>query len=114
LSYADAVTPAERLTALCDADPAAIVAARADGDALARDLGGELALRWRIAFVRALMAAPPDGDAVREAYGELVDQYRDDEHAMERVRALGDEIHPLEVDGKLPSALVARSDRRKR
>ena len=28
------------------------------------------------------MAAPPDADAVRELYGELVDRYRDDAGAL--------------------------------
>jgi hypothetical protein len=106
-----------RLTAIverCEADPSKIVAARAEGDALAIDLGGDLALRWRIAVVRSVMANPPDGDAVRELYGELVDRYRDDPARMAALRPLGDEIRRLEAAGALPSALVARSERRPR
>ena len=98
----------------CEADPAAVAPVRADGDALAEAVGGDLALRWRIAAVRAVIAAPPDGDAVREAYGELVDRYRDDPARLARLRPLGDEIRRREADGTLPSALVARSDRRSR
>lgn len=64
--------------------------------------------------VRALIADPPDGDAVREAYGELVDRYREDPVGMAQLKALGDEIRKLEAEGTLPSAMVARSDRRKR
>jgi hypothetical protein len=108
---------ASRLIALverCEADPAAVAPAEADGDALAEAVGGDLALRWRIAVVRALIAAPPDGDAVREAYGELVDRYRGDPARLARLRPLGDEIRRLEADGTLPRALVARSDRRSR
>ncbi len=108
---------ASRLAALverCEADPAAAAAARPEGDALADEVGGELALRWRITIVRALVAAPPDGDAVREAYGELVDRYRDDRAALATLRPLGDHIRRLEAEGTLPSALVARSDRRSR
>lgn len=108
---------ASRLTALverCEADPAAVAAARADGDALAEVVGGDLALRWRIAVVRALIADPPDGDAVREAYGELVDRYRDEPERLAKLRPLGDEIRRLEAAGTLPSVLVARSDRRPR
>ena len=96
---------ASRLAALverCERDAAAVEAAREEGDALAEAVGGDPALRWRIAVVRALIAAPPDGDAVREAYGELVDRYRDVPDRLARVRPLGDEI------------LVARSDRRPR
>lgn len=97
-----------------EADPAAISAARAEGDALAIEVGGDLGLRWRIAVMRAVMAAPPDGDAVRELYGELVDRYRDDPDRLASLRPLGDEIRRLEADGALPSALVARSARPRR
>ena len=104
--------PRARLTELCDADPATLVGKREQGDALAADVGGELALRWRITFVRALIANPPDSDAVREAYGELVDLYRDDKAALATIKPLGDEIRRRESEGTLPSVLVARSNRR--
>ena len=78
------------------------------------EVGGALALRWRLAVVKALIASPPDGDAVREAYGELVDRYRGDPDGLARLRPLGDEIRRLEADGTLPSALVVRSERRPR
>jgi hypothetical protein len=103
-----------RLTALigrCEADPATL-SARAEGDQLADKLGGELALRWRIAVMRALIVAPPDSDAVREAYGELVDRYRDDKASLAVIRPIGDEIRRKESEGTLPSAMVARSNRR--
>lgn len=108
---------ASRLTALlerCEADAAAVAASRADGDALAEAVGGDLALRWRVAVIRAVIADPPDGDAVREAYGELVDRYRGEPARLAMLRPLGDEIRRLEADGTLPSALVVRSDRRPR
>jgi hypothetical protein len=97
----------------CEADLREAVAQRLLGDALAADVGGELALRWRLAVLRGLMADPPDGDAVREAYGELVDRYRDDPECLAVVKPLGDEIRRLEAAGALPSALVVRSDRRR-
>lgn len=109
--------PASRLVALierCERDAAAAADAGPEGDALADAVGGDLALRWRIAALRAVIAAPPDGDAVREAYGELVDRYRDDPARLATLRPLGDEIRRLEADGTLPRALVARSDRRPR
>jgi len=121
------MTEQARLAALAariEADPAALPAARDEGDGLAEQLDGEpdgqadgphdaeLALRWRMAVVRAVMAAPPDGDAVRELYGELVDRYRDHPARLAALRPLGDEIRRLEADGTLASSLVARSDRR--
>ena len=97
----------------CERDASRAADARAEGDALADEVGGELALRWRIAALRAVIAAPPDGDAVREAYGELVDRYRDDPAGLALLRLLGDEIRRLEADGTLARSLVARSDRRR-
>lgn len=107
----------EMLAALveqCEADPVSMVEVRSRGDELAEEVGGDLALRWRIAVVRAVIADPPDGDAVREVYGELIDRYRGEPARLAQLRALGDEIHRLETEGALPSALVARSDRRKK
>ncbi|MBL0220680.1 MAG: hypothetical protein IPQ07_43285 [Myxococcales bacterium] len=107
----------QRLHALVDqgeAEPSSVLPARAEGDALATELEDALALRWRILVVRALMAHPPDGDAVRECYGELVDHYRDDPARLAILRPIGDEIRRLEASGELPSAMVARSDRRKK
>ena len=100
------------LVARGEADGSAAVAERAHGDELAADVGGELALRWRLAVLRGLMADPPDGDAVRELYGELVDRYRDDAESLAIVRPIGDEIRKLEAAGELPSTLVARSERK--
>jgi hypothetical protein len=107
---------ADRLIALaerCAADPRALAAQRETGDALAEQVGGDVALRWRITVVRALIAAPPDPDAVREAYGELVDRYRDDAAALATIKPLGDEIRRRESDGSLPSSMVVRSERRR-
>jgi hypothetical protein len=121
------MTAQARLAALAariEADPTVLDAARAEGDALAAEAdrtddsdgsdggGGDTALRWRIAVLRAVIAAPPDGDAVRELYGELVDRYRDQPVRMAAVRPLGEDIRRLEADGTLASSLVARSDRR--
>lgn len=108
---------ASRLLALverCESAPGDLAALRVDGDALADDLGGPLALRWGIAVVRAVMAAPADGDAVREAYGELVDRWRHAPEHLATLRPLGDDIRRLEADGTLPSTLVARARRPRR
>jgi len=104
----------QSLVERCERDLGETAAARKAGDALAGTVGGELALRWRIAVLRGLMADPPDGDAVRELYGEIVDRYRDDPAGLASVKPLGDEIRKLEAAGALPSTMVARSDRRKR
>jgi len=103
-----------RLTALVqsvDSDPSKLD--REAGDKLADEVGGDLALRWRMGVVKALMAAPPDPDSVREAYGELIDRYRGDEAALAVIKPLGDEIKRRESDGSLPQTMVARSSRRK-
>jgi hypothetical protein len=119
-TIAATVTAHARLAALAariEADPAALAAARADGDALAdaaESGDGELVLRWRIAVLRAVMAAPPDDDAVRELYGELVDRYRDQPDRLAALRPIHDEIRRLEAAGTLPRSLVVRSDRRRR
>jgi hypothetical protein len=68
--------------------------------------------RWRLAVLRAVIAAPPDGDAVRELYGELVDRYRDRPEGLAALRPLGEEIRRLEAKGTLARSLVVRSDRR--
>ncbi|MEO7736214.1 MAG: hypothetical protein ABIY55_34970 [Kofleriaceae bacterium] len=111
------MTAQARLAALAariEADPAAVAASRGDGDALADqpalDAGDE-ALRWRIAVVRAVMAAPPDGDEVRELYGALVDHYRDQPARLAELRLLGDEIRRREAEGTLARSMVARSKR---
>jgi hypothetical protein len=105
------------LAARIEADPGALAAVRRDGDALAGrpELSDDgVALRWRIAVVRAVMAAPPDRDAVRELYGELVDRYRAQPARLAELRPLGDEIRRRETEGTLPRSLVARSTRRSR
>lgn len=108
---ADSAARLKELIGRLEADPA-VLAERDAGDALAAEVGGELALGWHLAVVRAVMVAPQDGDVVREAYGELVDRYRDDKAALAVIRPLGDEIRRRESDGSLASVLVARSDRR--
>ena len=111
------MTAAQRLHALvarCEDDLAAVAKERANGDALADDVGGPDALRWRLVVLRALIAEPPEDDSVREVYGELYDRYRDEPDALAEIKPLGDEIRRLEATGALPSALVVRSDRRKR
>lgn len=108
---------ADRLATLvtrAEADIASVAAQRQAGDALALEVDGELALRWRIAVLRSLMAHPPDADAVREAYGELIDRYRGTPAHLAALKALGEDIRKLEAAGALPRTLVARSARPRR
>ena len=110
----DAASKLHALVEQCRTDPSAIAGARARGDALAVEAEGDVAFEWRMLVMRSVIAEPPDGDAVRELYGEIVDRYRDDPGRLASLRPLGEEIRKLEAEGTLPSALVARSDRRSR
>ncbi len=98
----------------CEAELGEVSSARDEGDELALELEGELALRWRLVVVRAAISDPPDGDAVRELYGELVDRYRDDAASLALIKPIGEQIKKLEAAGDLASTMVARSDRRKK
>ncbi|HEY4239798.1 MAG TPA: hypothetical protein VGM88_08280 [Kofleriaceae bacterium] len=71
------------------------------------------ALASDLESLRALMVDPPDGDAVRERYGELVDRYRHEPELLALLRPIGDEIRSREHSGALASTLVARSERKK-
>lgn len=107
----------DKLAALVEqgrANPAALAKLRATGDALAIEVEGDVAFDWRLMVLRAVMASPPDGDAVRELYGEIVDRYRKEPKRLEALKPIGEEIRRLEAAGTLPSAMVARSERRRR
>ncbi len=114
MAVQDASSKLAALVERCRTDPAAIAGARTRGDALALEVEGDVAFDWRLLVMRAVIASPPDGDAVRELYGEIVDRYRGDPKRLAALRPLGDEIRRLEAEGTLPSAMVARSDRRSR
>jgi hypothetical protein len=96
------------------ANPAELGKLRAKGDALAIEVEGDVAFEWRLMVLRTVMASPPDGDAVRELYGEMVDRYRNDAKRLAALKPIGVEIRKLETDGTLPSAMVVRSERRRR
>jgi hypothetical protein len=102
----------EGIVLLCERDARKVGAFRVQADGLAETVGGEVALRWYIVALRAALLAPPDDDSIREAYGALVDEHRDDAAAMALLRPLGDEIRTAEAEGRLPSSLVVRSPRR--
>jgi hypothetical protein len=110
----DAASKLAELVERCAADPATVAGIRAAGDVLALEVGGDVALAWRVGVLRAVMAHPSDDDAVRELYGELCDRYRDEPEGLKALKPLGEEIRKLEAEGTLPSTLVARSERRRR
>ncbi len=110
----DAASKLAELVERCAGDPTSVPSIRAEGDALALEAGGKVALAWRVGVLRAVLAHPPDDDAVRELYGELCDRYRDDPEGQTALKPLGEEIRKREAEGTLPSTLVARSARARR
>ena len=81
---------------------------------MSRDLDARLAaLRAQLA---ALPTGDPDGDGeaadqVREAYGELLDEYRADPASLTRIREVGRLIEQAVERGDLPRALIRRGPR---
>jgi hypothetical protein len=105
----------QRLRALVEAgerDLETVAAQRSLGGSLATRVGGELALRWRIIELRALLLAPPQDDTIAERYAELVEAAREHEPWLERVRELGEEIRARQRAGELPRSMIARAPRR--
>lgn len=112
----------DRAAALADfldaveGDPG-LVAFQPDLAGLAREAGGEATLRFRIAELRAALAglASDDGDddddRVREMYGELLEEFRAQPGAIERIREVGALIDAAVDRGELPRAIVRRPPR---
>jgi hypothetical protein len=78
-------------------------------------MSGRSDLESRLAKLRAKLAAAAgandDGEAadvVREAYGELLDEYRGDADATSRIRDVGRLIEEAAQRGELPRALIRR------
>jgi hypothetical protein len=76
---------------------------------------GRSELESRLAELRAKLAAAAgandDGEAaevVREAYGELLEEYRGDADATSRIRDVGHLIEEAVQRGELPQALIRR------
>ena len=76
---------------------------------LAGRAGGLDHLRYQLADQRARLDDPDEADEVRERYSELLEDYRGNEPAMERIRALGAFINQLVAEDKLPRAFVRRT-----
>lgn len=102
-----------RLVEAAAADPS-LTGEFGDHDELARRLGGQAGLGYRLARLRALLEGELPGDEVRERYSELLDEYAGDPAAGELLRPVGARIRALEDEGRLPRALVLRSRPRRR
>jgi hypothetical protein len=73
----------------------------------------EVRLATLLAQLTALPGGDPDedgeaGDQVREAYGELLDEYRADPASLSRIREVGRLIEQAVERGDLPRALIRR------
>jgi tetratricopeptide (TPR) repeat protein len=76
---------------------------------LAGRAGGLEHLRYQLADLRARLDDPDEAEEVRERYSEMLEDYRGNEPAMARIRALGAVINQLAAAGKLPRAFVRRT-----
>jgi hypothetical protein len=99
-------------------DPGLLVELGAELEPVAAELGGEVWLEFRLLGLRAGLEGAPrepceidDADWVREAYGELLEEYRDDPMRLARIRAVGRLIGAAEARGDLPRSLVRRAPR---
>ena len=123
----------EEFVAAVEAEPG-LVHFRSELSRLARERGGELWLRFRLACLSAaLIGLRPDGDGrrggrpgtdadrdgdddgdddhVRELYCELLEEHRGDPDALGRIRELGLLIDEAVDRGDLPRAIVRRGPR---
>ena len=110
-SPSDAQAQLEMLVAQFEHNLAGIEASQDRGNLLATQVGGDLGFRWHVVYLRWLTAHPPNGDSVRETYGELLDLYRNAPERITVLRKLGEHIRFLEDSGALPAAMVARTPR---
>ena len=105
---------AEQLRSLVEAgerEAGSALAQLPGGDRLAAEVGGELAFRWRLVALRALLQDPPDDDSVAERYGELLEDARQDPARLQLARPLGEALRALQAVGKVPRVMLARTRR---
>ena len=97
-------------------DPTRVRALDDEASALATTVGGDLAFRWEIVRLHALLQAPQDAapDEIRERYGELVERHGMDPSKMKDLTPLGARIRELEGEETLPRSMVVRSSRLKK
>lgn len=119
LRRADALLAADRpeeamadYLAVFARDPGLFVELGVELEQVAARIGGDVWLEYRLLGLRAaLEAAGDDGDWVREAYGELLEEHRGDPARLARIRAVGRLIDAAVERGDLPRALIRRGPR---
>lgn len=83
-----------------------------DLETVAREQGGEAWLGYQLCGLRARIEgccdSEDEADHIREQYSELLEEHRDDEAALDKVRELGKRIAELTAENKLPRAMVRR------
>jgi hypothetical protein len=99
-------------------DPGLLVELGAELEAVAAEMGGDVWLDFRLAGLRAALevagqdrSGDVDTDWVREAYGEMVEEHRDDAARLARIREVGRLIDAAVERGDLPRALIRRGPR---
>lgn len=103
--------------AVFERDPGLLVELGGDLEKIAAEMGGDVWLDYRLAGLRAAIddagQADDGGDTdwVREVYGELLEEHRDDAARLARVRAVGRLIDAAVERGDLPRALIRRAPR---
>lgn len=99
-------------------DPGLVVELGAGIEQVAAELGGDVWLDFRLAGLRAALDvaaserdSDADGEWVREAYSELLEEHRDDGARLARIRDVGRLIDAAVERGDLPRALLRRGPR---
>ena len=101
-------------------DPGLLVELGPGVEQVAAEMGGDVWLDFRLVGLRAALdvaaaalAVDDDGDTewVREAYGELLEEHRDDGARLSRIREVGRLIDAAVERGDLPRALFRRGPR---
>jgi hypothetical protein len=102
-------------------DPGLVVELGPGIEQVAAEVGGDVWLDFRLVGLRAALdvaaaavaAVDDDADAewVREAYGELLEEHRDDGARLARIREVGRLIDAAVERGDLPRALFLRGPR---
>lgn len=118
LTLGDSDEGARRIVEAFDRQPELFLEFGLDLEDDVREVGGVTLFHWQLHLLRWYVRAPVDpadsGEAARELYGELLEEYGDDPARLAALHPLGEEIRRLEVAGDLPRAMVVRRRRKPR
>lgn len=115
--YADALFCAganeeamEAFASALAAEPELVAELDDDHFRAAQDLRPASQLHFKLAVLRAQLAAGADAedDSARELYSELLEDFAGDRAAIKQIRALGDALEAAVRSGQMPRALVRR------